>query len=150
MSYWKEQGYDERQILERYRTGFQSLMIMLVLTFADALVKECGWIWASPFDTAIILFCLSLGYFSVKTIWRDAYFAQKQTNAKVLFGIFAVCLGAIIILTPFEIAAGEFHLIEDGMLGSDGVSCFTAAYLASVLVTWLLRQRKNRREGAES
>ena len=149
MSYWEEQGYDERQILERYRTGFQALMIMLVLIFVDATLKENGLVWAAPLDTAIILFTISLGYFSVKIIWRDAYFAQRQTNSKVLFGIFGVCAAVLVILTPFDIASGSFHLIENGMLSSDGVSCFTAVYLISVLAAWQLRQRKNRREETE-
>lgn len=149
MGFWTDEGYDERQVLERYRTGFQAFIIVMLLMLTDAFIKEKVYLWSTPLDSVVVILITAFTFFSVKTIWRDAYFAQSNRSGKILFGIFGVLLLIILIMTPFEIAAGGFHFIENGRIASDGVFCFTAAYLASVVITWLLRQWKNKREAEE-
>lgn len=149
MGFWTDEGYDERQVLERYRTGFQAFIIVMLLMLTDAFIKEKVYLWSTPLDSVVVILITAFTFFSVKTIWRDAYFAQNNRSGKILFGIFGVLLLIILIMTPFEIAAGDFHLTENGRIASDGVFCFTTAYIASVVITWLLRQWKNKREAEE-
>lgn len=141
-------GYDERQILNRYKIGFQSFFILLFLVLIDGFVRDAGYEWASPLNSTLIIIYIALTYFTLRAINCDAYFSTKNAgNSNFVMTIFSITAAFLVLVSIVKIAQGSFAIISKGQLTDHATSLLLTVYFVTTAVTyWIRRTREKRLE----
>ncbi len=141
-------GFDERQILTRYKIGFQSFFILLFLVFVDGFVRDSGINWASNIDGSEVIFFIVIIYFTLRAIIGDAYYCKKNADRfNFMMKLFAACSLFILLVLFIKLIIGNLDIISNGQLQDSSVTLLVCIYLATTSITyWIKRIHEKRSE----
>lgn len=140
----KNKKYDELQLLNRYKIGFQAMIIFAVLVLLNGLIKEHVTVWATPLTEAFIIIYVPLIYFFTMALIKNAYF-RKMDDLNVIIIIFGIVLTINTIVTFFSIAEGTFVLIENNKLSSSITQLLLNIFWAILFFGVLLKKVNDKR-----
>jgi len=139
----KSKNYDERQLLNRYRIGYQAMILMLFLVGINGMIKEFYYVWAPPLIEANVIIYIPATYFIIMGITKDAYLRKKDHPifSIVSIGVFMV-LCIYLILSSIRLET--FSLIENGQLSHSIIPVILFLYSASIFIALLVRKLLDR------
>lgn len=139
---------DERQLINRYKIGFQSFGLTLFLLIIDTLVQDVFYItWASHFTRSFILFYFMIIYFEIRCILSDSYFAEHDSRSIRNIMIFSFLGGAFIGISIIaQTIKGRFFIIENNMLSDKTVTVVTAIWMLAVPLCYFLKEWQDRKD----
>ncbi|OJF90777.1 hypothetical protein [Alkalibacterium sp. 20] len=129
-------NYDEYQKFMRYKYGYHSFAIILILTvlnFNLDLIFNLQWAETKSLEFMLLIF-LAIGYSIVMNIYKGAYFSKKQ-NPKIYAVIFFF-LGLANIYLSFSPYS---PLISDGLVTSNSMMLVSGLLWISIPVAYLTR-----------
>ena len=134
--------YDEKQLVDRYRISFETMMLTFILIIISGLIKIFHGPWAANNTEMIILLSIPCTYFSIRSILKGAYFSRDENHTFVLmlFAFIGIMNIATIILSVTE---GKM-LIENGMLTENLFQLFIALPFFAILVSYLIKKMINK------
>jgi len=138
-------GYDERQILNRYKIGFQSFFILLALVLIDGFVRNAGYEWATPYNSALIIIYIALIYFTLRAINCDAYFSTKNAgNSNFVMTIFSITAAFLVLVSIVKIVQGSFAIISKSQLTDHATSFLLTIYFVTTAATYWIRRTREK------
>ena len=143
-----KQKLDERQLMNRYKIGLQSFLLLMLLLLLDILIQDVfGLTWASHFCRTMILFYIMLAFFTIRCIFTDSYFAERDLKSvRGLMFIFILC-GAVTAISIIAAAArGKFVLIESNQLNDKSLAIFYTVETLLIPLCYFLKRRHDRKE----
>lgn len=129
-------NFDEYQRLMRYKYGYHSFLIILVLgvlNFNINLFIDIQWAETQPLEFMLLIF-IAVGYSIVMNIYKGAYFTKHQ-NSK-MYAIIFFLLGLVNIYlssSPYS------PLIIDGRLSSNSIMLVSGMLWISIPIAYLTR-----------
>ena len=139
--------YDERQMASRGIAFQRAYITLLLMLLCNALITGIAGVqWGQPGVEAFVCMMVSLAVFVVSCIWRDAYFTVNQTPRRYLW-IIGVVVACQIPATVLHAVEGTF--VEDGLLTIDIMAPCVMVLFLVVLVTLLIKLRRDRQEAEE-
>lgn len=129
-------GYDEYQKLMRYKYGYHSFMIILVLSIINfnlTVFMELQWAESKSLEFMLLIF-LAIGYSIVMNIYKGAYFAKHQ-NSK-MYTVFFFLLG---IANIYLSSSPYSPLITDGLVTLNSIMLISGMLWISIPVAYLTR-----------
>ncbi len=141
---------DERQLMNRYKIGFQSFMLTLILLLLDILIQDVFKLtWASHFACTVFLFYIMLTFFAIRCIFSDSYFAESQRhsvrNLMAFFLLGGVFVGINIIAA---VLGGRFLFMENNMLSDKTITVVTSVWMIAVPLCYFGKKLHDRKEDA--
>lgn len=139
--------YDERQQANRGVAHQRAYMTLLITLMINAVV--CGVLeqqWAKPGVDSFVCVLISVGVFVVNCILHDAYFTVNQTPKRYLWIIGAV-VACQIPATVMHAVEGNF--VEDGLLSVNILPPLCMVLFGIVLITLLVKLRRDQAEECE-
>ena len=137
-------AYDERQQANRGVAHQRAYMTLLFTLLINAVV--CGVLdlqWAKPGVDSFVCIFISIAVFVVSCILRDAYFTVNQTPRRYLW-IIGVVVACQIPATVMHAVEGSF--VEEGLLTIDIMAPCVMVLFSVVLVTLLIKLRRDKQE----
>jgi hypothetical protein len=139
MKMMKKTEFDEMQMQLRHKIGYQSFMLLCLLIMLDNILYGMGIIWINHPTNTFILLLVSLTFFIVRALWRDALVGPKDTSKKFSFRVFLFVLLSIIIAGIVAVAAKvNFNITADGGGMLLSVCCFLM--WAIIGIVYLIKQ----------
>lgn len=139
---------DERQLMNRYKIGFQSFMLTLILLLLDILIQDVfKLIWASHFACTVFLFYIMLTFFAVRCIFADSYFAENQRRSVRNLMVFSLLGGVFVGINIIAaVLSGRFLLMENNMLSDKTITVVTSVWMIAVPLCYFGKKLHDRRE----
>lgn len=129
-------GYDEYQKLMRYKYGYHSFMIILVLSIINfnlTVFMELQWAESKSLEFMLLIF-LAIGYSIVMNIYKGAYFAKHQNSKMYAFIFFLLGIANIYLSSsPYS------PLITDGLVTLNSIMLISGMLWISIPVAYLTR-----------
>ncbi|MDR2944222.1 MAG: hypothetical protein LBU81_03960 [Methanosarcinales archaeon] len=118
-------NYDERQMIDRYKISFETMLLTFVLIFISGMINIFHGPWAAGNTQMMILLSIPTSYFAVRVVLKRAYFSVRQKSyavSLILFGATGLLnLGNFVL----DLMNGG-SIIENGVLSEDLFSFFLA------------------------
>ena len=134
---------DERQKRIRWKVGFQSNILLMLLVLANGMVSQYHP-WAEPAAGALVIIFLSTSYFVGVTIWREAYQVENRKTARWM-KVYLV-LGLINLGTVAAAGwRGSWHPVENGLLTTDLTPLVLGVFFLFLSLMWWIRTAHSRR-----
>ncbi|WP_172370603.1 hypothetical protein [Sporosarcina jiandibaonis] len=140
----KKARYDEFQISNRHRIGFQSFILAMILIGLNGYIKAGYGIWASPLLEAFIMVWIPGLYFAVMSISKNAYFSKNDYPIALVFLLGLAATMGVFSTVPF-IFSEEYPLIENGQLSDRIMGLLIAIISVGMGVAMIVRRVLNRR-----
>ncbi len=140
----KTARYDEYQLNSRYRIAFETLLITIVLIASNGFVKMT-YIWADPLMESLVLLYIPAIYFSLRSVWKNAYFSKKEKHPGFFIAIFGLTTLVNIYTVGTSIYHGFFVIIEEGKLVNSAGVLFLLAFTGSITIAMIARKVADKR-----
>ena len=134
--------YDEKQLVDRYRISFETMMLTFLLISICGMIKIFHGPWAADNTEMVILLSIPFTYFSIRSVLKGAYFSRDKNHTLVLI-LFAF-IGIINIATVAISVMGGKTLIENGMLTENLFQLFIALPFFAIIVSYLIKKMINK------
>ena len=141
------EGYDERQKFLRYKIGYQSFWVFLVLTFLNAYVCDMIYQWADPMVASFAVILLSVYFFGFRTVFSGAYTGDavsERRTAMLMPVALAVVIGGVLFILP-GLVHGKFSLIEDGKATVHFISVSAPIALVPFSIAYYTKRTRDQR-----
>ncbi|MCZ2259308.1 hypothetical protein [Sporosarcina sp. G11-34] len=136
--------YDEFQLANRHRVGFQTLILVMSLIGLNGYFKASYGIWASPLLESFVLVWIPGMYFAVMSIAKNSYFNGNDYRGPFIVLLALAALMGLFSTVPFIIDK-DFPLIENGQLSDRIMGLLVAIISGGISVALLIRRAANRR-----
>ena len=140
----KTARYDEYQLNSRYRIAFETLFITIILIASNGFVKM-SYIWADPLMESLVLLYIPGIYFSLRSVWKNAYFSKKEKHPGFFIAIFGLTTLVNIYIVGTSIYRGFFVIIEEGKLANGAGVLFLLAFTGSITIAMIARKVADKR-----
>lgn len=141
---------DERQLINRYKIGLQSFLLVMSLLLLDLIIQDIfGFVWASHFNRTMILFCIVSAFFTIRCIFTDSYFAERDRYGDwIIIAIFILNGISSVAGLIFAAKRGDLSLLENGQLSDQSGTLATALLMFSISLCYFLKRWYDRKEEA--
>ncbi len=141
----RNDDYDERQMLVRYRAYQYCFFLMIVFLACTCLVESV--LDKHIIDTdavAIIGICLSVGVHVCYCIWNEGYFLPLNNNRK---SFFILTVATAILFISFSIqSVQQGTIIVDGVLTGNCMELACAVLFTTVCIVFLIKRIVDKKE----
>ncbi|MDL2261366.1 hypothetical protein LJC08_03940 [Methanimicrococcus sp. OttesenSCG-928-J09] len=137
--------YDEKQLVDRYRISFETLMLTFILIFMSGTIKISYGQWATDNTEMIILMAIPATYFIIRSIWKGAYFSIKEKTHTWTLAFSALICILYLATIVFSIYNGE-PIIENGMLSENLFPFFIMLPFLAIIITYAIKKRVSKNE----
>ena len=129
---------DEKQLIDKYRISFETMLLTFLLIFIDCMIKLFYGPWAVDTTEMIILISLPSTYFLVRSVMKGAYFSRTDNRTLTLaFSAFIV----IISIYIYALSATEGNwVLENGLLSGNLFQLFIALPFFATIVAYLIKK----------
>lgn len=132
--------FDERQLIERYRISFETMILTFILIYISGMVKIFHGPWAANNVEMMVLLVLPLTWFLVRSIMKGAYLSVQIRNYVWPAILFALIGLVNIIPAVYQIINGG-AVIENGMLSEDLFQFFLGFPFLLVSAAYLIKRK---------
>ncbi|MCB4208788.1 hypothetical protein [Arthrobacter sp. UM1] len=139
-------NFDERQLAARRRVGTFSFFLLAILVLVNGIITDYTGPWASPLTQGLVLFWVSVGFFTVMSIWHGAFLTGKGDSAPYRILAAVTALVSFLSLAKKAVIGPSIDLGGPGHEGTDLTFLVMGLYFTAVVVAQFLRQRRDRRE----
>ena len=142
--------YDEKQLVDRYRISFETLLLMSFLIIINGVIKISHGPFAAPEVEMGFLFSLPFTYFMVRSIIKEAYFTKTNKSKTFAIATF-VLLGIVLLFSPVMYLVKGGPIIENGVIVWAMANVFFALPFISTPIAYLIQKmtQKNVEEDEE-
>ena len=129
---------DEKQLIDKYRISFETMLLTFLLIFIDCMIKLFYGPWAEDPTEMIILISLPSTYFLVRSVMKEAYFSRNDNRTLTLvLSAFIVIINIYI----YVLSATEGNWIfENGLLSGNLFQLFFALPFFATIVAYLIKK----------
>ena len=139
--------YDEKQLLDRYKISFETMVLMALLIFISGMIKIFHGQWAAPNTEMIILLSIPLTYFTIRSVLKGAYFTSYDEKYRWLVIILFLATGLLNIGTSLiQIMTGGSIIDNNGMFSENLFQFFLGIPLLAVSVASLIKGKTDKGE----
>ena len=134
--------FDEYQKLMRYKYGYQSFFVTIVLSIVNFnldLFFDIQWAETKSLEFMLIIF-ISIGYSIVMNVYKGAYFAKHQNPVRFTAVFFILGIANIIISS-----SPHSPLISDGLITLNSVVVVYGLIWTAVPLAYLTRMLVDKR-----
>ena len=143
----KKTGFDEYQKMMRYKYGYYSFMLLIVLTISNYFLKGFYSIEraTSGMLENIILTLIVIAYFILTAGYKGAYFRMSENERNYAWLFLAV---GLFNLYPFilNISHSSHHYMIDGKLTENVIQPLTGSVFLFLPIAVYLRKRKEKKD----
>lgn len=135
----KKEHFDEYQIMKRYKVGYQSFFITIVLIAINIGITE-RYMWAETDIQLYVIVMLSLMYFSTMAIIKNAY-VSNRTKHPMFYAVFFAVFGLYSIRSHVSgiFDTGIIYLVENGQLTKKAGSMLYSLLLINMGVVAVIK-----------
>jgi hypothetical protein len=125
--------FDELQKFNRYKIGYKTMFLALIIIAVNGFVKGMFNIkWAEPTLESEILVMIIAGIFAISCIIKDAYSAGGKNSNRMMLLFAIIGFMNIFSIIYHSIKGSKVAIIENGMLGSDCISMVASIFFIVV------------------
>jgi len=135
--------YDEKQLVDRYRISFETMMLTFILISISGMIKIFHGPWAADNTEMALLLSIPFTYFSIRSVLKGAYFSRDENHTFVLI-LFAL-IGILNVATVVISVLGGKMLIENGMLTENLFQLFIALPFFAIIASHLVTKMANKK-----
>lgn len=127
----KKKHFDEYQVMKRYKIGYQSFFLIVVLIAVNISVSK-KYAWADPDVQLYFIIMLALTYFAAMAIFKNAYLSNR-TKRPIFYAVFLTVFGVYALKAHiFGLSeAGMGYIFENGQLTRNSASMIYPVFLMS-------------------
>ncbi|MDV0445842.1 hypothetical protein MmiAt1_14420 [Methanimicrococcus sp. At1] len=136
---YNSKHYDEKQLTDRYKISFETLMLTFAMIFFGGMYKIVYGPWAAANTEMIILVGLPTTYFLIRAVWKGAYFSARMNSYTWSLVLFAV-LGLFNIGVSVYSVMNGGAAIENGMLSENLFQLFVGIPFLAIPIVYLIKK----------
>jgi hypothetical protein len=140
--------YDEKQLIDRYRISFETMILTFLLIMLSGMVKIFHGQWTTDNTEMIILLSLPATYFMIRSVMKGAYFSKKEKHTTFTLILFAF-IGIVNVITIVTYVMRGLPLIENGVLTENLFQLFLALPFLSIPIAYLIKKMTDKNENDE-
>ncbi|WNY29072.1 hypothetical protein MmiEs2_12860 [Methanimicrococcus stummii] len=145
---YNSKHYDERQLIDRYRISFETLMLTFVLIFANGMIKLAYGPWAAENTEMMILLAIPTTYFLIRAVWKGAYFSAQMKSYTWSLVLFAI-LGLFNISVSIYSIMNGGTAIENGMPSENLFQFFLGIPFLAIPIVYMIKKAVTKEEDEE-
>ncbi|MDV0445841.1 hypothetical protein MmiAt1_14410 [Methanimicrococcus sp. At1] len=136
-------NFDEKQLIDRNQTAFETMMLIFVLLMISIFIKIIHGPWAAGYTEESVFLFIPMAYFFGRSTLKGANFSMKEKNPKLVAGL--AMIAGLLCLVTFSVSLMKgASLIENGMLSGEWYYLLLSLPVLSIAIAYLIRSKTNK------
>jgi len=135
--------YDEKQLINRSKIYFETLLLTFFLIFITCMIKIFYGPFAEPNVEMAILFSLPVKYFLIRSIMKEICFTKNEKYRVAVITFFAF-IGIVFIISSAAYLINGGPVIENGVIVWKMANIFIALPFLSVPIAYRIQKMKQK------